>query len=451
MDIRIELSKSVILGTVAVLVATVYCLTLAPELTWSHWGADGGDFVTAALRGQVPHPPGAPVYMLLADLFIRLPWGSPAWRLNLLSAVMGVGAVVGVTAALFKRGWDVALVSGLTLATAPLFWSQALITELTTAAAFFVAWVLFLTVECSPKKDDFWRAGLSGLLWGLGVAVHPVLIFLAPVLWARWQGKQLGFSMASFVIGLLPYLILPLRGSWPQPWGDLSSAVGWWDFVGARLYRGYVFALPWPEWPHRLLSVLTLFSRQFTFVGALLTLWGGYSLSTRERRLTVGLLLACGGVCLYAIGYNTTDSLVYLVPFLPLSAFWLGEGIAEVAQRGLPILLLLLVPTFSLFWYWSTLDLSQDYAVEQWMERTLDEAPSDAVLVTKEDAHTFTLWYAQAMGLRSDIAVVDRDLWGEDSYRRFLNPDNHEDLVNWEDLFSGRSFCSVQSEQLVCD
>ena len=481
-----------VVALAATLSLALYAVTLAPDLTWSHWGADGGDFVTAALTGRVPHPPGAPVYMLLADIFVRLPWGTPAWRLNLLSAVMGAGAVTGVTATLLRstRESGAALVAGLALACAPLFWSQALITEVTTTAAFFAAWALFLAAGPAPGEDSPGRALAAGLVWGLGVAVHPILVFLAPVLGGRWRGKARGLLVAGFFSGLLPYVLLPLRGTWPQPWADMSSLAGWWDFVSARLYQGYVFGLPWAAWPRRGLAAATLLARQFTPVGALLALWGGYCLWERKPRVAVGMALAVIGVGFYAVGYNTADSLVYFVPFLPLAALWLGEGLAgsfcgsvrrpatakggafcgsvrrpatakggsfcgsvsvsfgrkaqmrpatarEVAGRGIPAAVWLLLPALSLLWHWPALDLSHDWTARRWLERTLAEAPPDAVLVTSQDAHTFALWYAQAgLGLRPDVSVVDRDLWGEE--------------VSPEEWAEGRPWCYVEAESLVC-
>ena len=446
-----------VVALAATLALALYAVTLAPDLTWSHWGADGGDFVTAALTGRVPHPPGAPVYMLLADIFIRLPWGTPAWRLNLLSAVMGAGAVAGVTATLLKRARSeiadlqangsaagpstretgAALVAGLALACAPLFWSQSLITEVSTTAAFFAAWTLFLVVGATPGEDSSGWALAAGLVWGLGVAVHPILVFLAPVMWGYRRGKARGLLAAGFLVGLLPYTLLPLRGTWPQPWADMSSLAGWWDFVSARLYQGYVLGLPGAAWPRRALAAATLLARQFTPVGAALALWGGYRLWEREPRVAVGMALAVIGVGLYAVGYDTADSLVYFVPFLPLAALWLGEGLAEVAGRGVPVTVWLLLPALSLLWHWSSLDLSCDWTARRWLERVLAEAPPDAVLVTSQDAHTFALWYAQAgLGLRPDVSVVDRDLWGEE--------------VSPEEWAEGRPMCYVEAESLVC-
>jgi len=62
----------------------IYLGTIAPGLTWANNGADGGDLITAAATGGIPHPTGYPVYMLLARFFLFLPLGSLAFGKNLL-------------------------------------------------------------------------------------------------------------------------------------------------------------------------------------------------------------------------------------------------------------------------------------------------------------------------------------------------------------------------------
>ena len=149
----------------ALVLLTVYLLTLPPTLTWAHYGADGGDLVTAVVRGRLPHPPGFPTYLLLGTLFVRLPWGDPAWRLNLMSAVMATGATLLTAAALQQsaicnmqsairnpqsaiRNLQSAICS-LALGLSPILWSQALIAEVYAPAAFFTAAVLFLALRLS--------------------------------------------------------------------------------------------------------------------------------------------------------------------------------------------------------------------------------------------------------------------------------------------------------------
>ena len=58
-----------IVGWIVCLIAcTVYVLTM--EATGSLW--DCGEFISSAFKLQVPHPPGAPMFILLGRFFIVL-------------------------------------------------------------------------------------------------------------------------------------------------------------------------------------------------------------------------------------------------------------------------------------------------------------------------------------------------------------------------------------------
>ena len=463
----------------ALVLLTVYLLTLPPTLTWAHYGTDGGDLVTAVIRGRLPHPPGFPTYLLLGTLFVQLPWGEPAWRLNLMSAVMAAGATL-LTAAAFQqtasrrprpaicnpqsairnqhsairnpqsaiRNQHSAIrnpqsairnqhsaICSLTLGLSPLLWSQALIAEVYAPAAFFTAAVLFLALRRTP-------AWLLGIVWGLGIGVHPTLLFLAPlVLWqvAVSAPRPSAPGLHTFLppaFLLLASLLLASSllygpvflafGTTPSPWADLSTPAGWWEYVSGRLYHGYLFALPAAFWPQRLLAWAGLLARQFTPAGALLAL-GGWRVVWREHRsLALATALAFGGFSLYAVGYNTADSLVYLVPAMPLAALWLGVGLAEAAKylaryrRHAPWALLFL-PLAQALLFWGQMDLHGDRTAMEWAHRVLQQAPPGAVLVTAQDAHTFTLWYAHdGLSQRPDLLVVDRDLWYHLPYRRMV-------------------------------
>ena len=71
------------LAGVAFLIALItYVATLQPEVPF--W--DCGEFSAAASWQQVPHPPGAPLWLLVARMFHMIPIGNPGWRLNLVSA-----------------------------------------------------------------------------------------------------------------------------------------------------------------------------------------------------------------------------------------------------------------------------------------------------------------------------------------------------------------------------
>jgi hypothetical protein len=76
------------LATGAVILA-VYVLTLAPTVTF--W--DAGEFIAAARTLGIPHPPGTPLFVLIAHAWgLLVPVGEWAYRTNLLSALLSAAA-----------------------------------------------------------------------------------------------------------------------------------------------------------------------------------------------------------------------------------------------------------------------------------------------------------------------------------------------------------------------
>ena len=67
------------------LVLLGYLLTLAPTVTF--W--DAGEFIAAAKTLGIPHPPGTPLFVMIAHVWAMLfPIGEYAFRTNLLSALL---------------------------------------------------------------------------------------------------------------------------------------------------------------------------------------------------------------------------------------------------------------------------------------------------------------------------------------------------------------------------
>jgi hypothetical protein len=248
---------------------------------------------------------------------------------------------------------------------------------------------------------------------------------------APWRLIRTGLA-ALVGWGLVYGPALLARNGAASSWADVDTLAGWWALVSGALYRGAVLALPPAAWPQRLLAWAGLLVRQFTPVGALLAGMGWLAMWRERRGVAASTLASFGAFSLYAVGHDTADSLVYLVPALPLAALWLGRGVGRTAGwlrgrlapdrwRGVGRFsppFLLLIPLLQGLFFWGGMDLSGDWTAMAWAERTLEEAPPNAVLLTGSDAHTFTLWYAHGvLGRRPDVVVIDGDLWVHRAYR----------------------------------
>ncbi|MBI5033474.1 MAG: DUF2723 domain-containing protein [Chloroflexi bacterium] len=411
-----------------VVLLAVYLTTMPPSLTWAHDGSDGGDLVTAVARGSLPHPPGYPIYLIVAKLFLKIPWGDPAWRLNLLSASM-MAIAGGLVVAAVRRLREsiqptVAICAGLCFGLAPLVWSQALIVEVYALAVAFIATILFLIFIDAPM----W---LIGIVWGIGMGAHPSIVLLAPlIVWRAWRNRAYGLievALGAFIGWDLVFgPLLLLQANSASPWGDVSTVDGWWSYATAQIYRGYVFGAPFDTLLPKSMMLLRAMLEQLTPVGAVIVIVGWIALWRERRALSIATLATVGVIVAFALFYNTVDSQVYMILAMPMVGLALAFGLSQIAtwlsgrwQWG--SVLILLLPLLQVVFFWNGIDLHGDRTAMNWAERVLRDAPPRAILVTAEDKYTFALWYVHdVLALRPDVIVVDRDLWEWKSYRDMM-------------------------------
>jgi len=272
---------------------TLYIATLNPSVA----GGDSGELTAAALTGGVPHPSGYPLFALLARAFAALPFGhSPAWRVNLLSA-MSMAAAGGLGCAVVQswtRNPAAGLVAAALFGANPVVWMHATSAEVFGLNAMFVAleFHLWSRVERSLSRRD-----VVALLFasGLGMCNHHTFVFVgAPlVLRSLWVARHnLGASgivlaLASGLLGLVPYLyLMPASASAAAvSWGDQTSIGGLVDLVLRRDYGTFSMGRPTAE---------QVFVTEGTFFPTLWHLWG----RAFPRLLWVGPPLALAGLYL---------------------------------------------------------------------------------------------------------------------------------------------------------
>lgn len=450
----------------------LYASTLAPGLTWAHYGADGGDFLAAALTHGVPHPSGYPTYQLLLRGFIALLPVEPARAGNWLSAVCAAAAVALLAdlATRMLATWSsgpalrvglVAAAAALAWAASPALWSQAVITEVYTLNALFVVGLLWLlwrwrAAAAGGRGGRRWLAG-AGLLFGLGLGNHLSLALLLPAaavwIWSgrRSAGPALGGSLlaaaAATALGLGVYAYLPAMAAANPPvnWEDPRTAPQFWQLVSGQIYQRLLFGVRAAYLPGRLAAWMSEALRQFGGPwGALLAMAGLWRVDRRDHAWwrATGLVALCYSI--YAITYDTTDSFVYLIPAWGVAALWLAAGLdwlleaVEAAwrqrlaaqapvfarERALAAALLVVlcaVPAIAVFRFWPENDLSHDQEARTFVARALAEAAPDAVILVTGDQPTFALWYAiYGLGQRTDVAPLNTNLYIFGWYRRAL-------------------------------
>lgn len=396
----------------------VYLFTLAPGLTWAHYGSDGGELITAAVTLGVPHPPGYPTYVILGNLWSHLPLGTVAYRFNLLSAVSiaaAAGLVTAVSHQLSTRhtspspNWAAAA-TGLTFAFAPLVWSQALITEVYGLNLLCLAAFLWALVGERPSP-------LTGLLLGLSVTTHLTSLAMLPLaIWLTPRNRW-GHLTAGLLAGLTPFLLLPwlARGNSPIVWGQPTRFSGWWWLVSGRLYHANLGSLSGSEVLERLAEWLGRLARQFTWAGLPLIVLAFYRPDWRLLRLRLGLLATAVLIFLYALNYGSSDAVVLLLPAILLLSLLLPTGLQRLGGAAL------LLPVTLLLLNYSLVALSGDNSVRTAANALLRDAPQDAILLTPGDQTIFTLWYFQYVARqRNDLVLIDANLFAFDWYRRRL-------------------------------
>jgi hypothetical protein len=406
----------------------MFALTSARDLSWENYGGDGAELITAAATLGVPHPPGYPSYVILGKLVSEIPFGAVALRFNLFSAAAMALAAGFVTDICRRRLEEIAgtlrtnsilpaMSAGLAFAFAPLAWGQATVAEVYALNLAIVGAFLWALSSSRPPI-------LVGTLLGLSVTTHLSSLLLLPAGLALTPTKDWRPFGLGLLLGLAPYTAVPLwagSGS-PVVWGEPGTLHGWWALVSGQLYRSNVLSLQGTALAERLGEWAPLLATQFTAAGLPLFVVGAYRYRKRWRINDTVILLSAALFLGYAIGYSSSDAIVFTLPGLMLVAIALAPGISLLG-RWSPLL-----PLISVLLNFGSHDLSQHAGVRAPAEALLAEAPDGALLLTPGDATLFTLMYFHTVeGIRPDLKLADSNLFAFDWYRKRLG-DRYPDL-----------------------
>lgn len=219
--------------------ATVYCMTIEP--TASFW--DCPEFITTAYKLEVGHPPGAPFFMLTANLFTQFV-SDPALvakMVNYMSALMSGACILflfwSITHLVRKlvitdetnitRGQLITvmgsgLVGELAYTFSDTFWFSAVEGEVYAYSSMFTAIVFWLILKWEDVADqphsDRWII-LIAYLTGLSIGVHLLNLLCLPAIvlvyyykkvpGANAKGSLLALAGSMVLVAAVLYGIVP--------------------------------------------------------------------------------------------------------------------------------------------------------------------------------------------------------------------------------------------------
>src|SRR2546425_9511189 len=171
------------------LALAIYGVTLTPTVAL----IDSGELTAASATFGVAHAPGTPTYTLLGWLFAKLPLGSVAVRLNLMSAFFAALAAVMtylIAGEAIESGGQSArsdppppAMAALTLAFSRTLWAYAGVAEGYALNTFFVCAVLYLLLPWRRAgragATSRWLLGFAAVVYGVALGVHHLTVLLA--------------------------------------------------------------------------------------------------------------------------------------------------------------------------------------------------------------------------------------------------------------------------------
>lgn len=229
-----------ILGWFTFLVAAfVYCLTIEP--TASFW--DCPEFITTGYKLEIGHPPGAPFFMLTANLFSQLASepGDVARMINMMSALLSAFTILflfwtitHLTRKLLLKDWESlttsklvaieasGLVGALIYTFSDTFWYSAVEGEVYAYSSAFTAVVFWLILKWEDHADephsDRWLI-LIMYMTGLSIGVHLLNLLCIPAIvlvyvYRRYpeievKGSFLALVISFVVVAAVLYGVVP--------------------------------------------------------------------------------------------------------------------------------------------------------------------------------------------------------------------------------------------------
>lgn len=293
--------------TVLLISFAVYFYSLPPSLTLE----DSGELAVAGDYLGVPHPPGYPMWSMIAYGFARtfafvkyLGQPNPAWGIALMSAVFGALASAIIAMLICRSGsdllrrfkqddhtihkrredticWIAAVVSALAFAFSPVMWAQSVIIEVYSLNAFFLALILLLAYRWMQRPSDklLW---VTAFVFGLSLTNYYALLLAAVAMVVILMLRDIEL-FRDFAIAILAFGV----GFFVVKLGDMPSM--------PNFPKPAVFQIPLKDRPDPLAAKVWILIAVVLFIVVVLSIIIDRLKKDHEGRIAyyVGLGLAC--------------------------------------------------------------------------------------------------------------------------------------------------------------
>jgi hypothetical protein len=432
-------------AALVILFSVLYAGTLAPTVL-PYGAPDTLD--SPMLQAEVSvlgigHPTGYSTYMMLTHLYTYLPIGDPAHSINLASAIYGVAAVLVVYLAglrLCRRA--VAAAAGATaFGLSGAFWGQAVISEVYTLEALLVALVILALLVWRDTRAERYLL-LSAFLVGLSLTHHLTSVLLVPAapafmfLTDRSVFSKAGLMLKSlglFLLGLLPFLYLPIRAMMHAPLNEADPSTPWrflllvtgGSFLAESSEKGRhcspsSLALADPS------TKLEFFADhllgQFSIILMLVGVFAAVFLLFRDRAAAVllgTLFFGCLGQALVYLQLGIEDFYVFMIPAFLAFGLCISAGLGTVLRwtEGLAVssatsriiviilsLLMLAIPLVGVREAYAAHDRSGDFGGRKTIDIVASNVKQNATILH----HRSPLWYMVLVERRRrDLTLID--------------------------------------------
>ena len=427
----------------------IYLKTLAPGVAYMF--DDSLEFQLLASRMAIAHPTGYPLYSILLKLATFLPMGEVAYRVNLLSALSGAGAVAflylaarwltmrfvlaeNVAGEIFAR--VPALLAALVFAFGETFWSQTVLAEVYAPQAFLTAVMLWLVLRWGAKPGPRNANALLPIAFfaGLMLTHHRMSVLIFPALAVYVLSYDRSFlrqpvllvkMVLVFALPLLLYLYLPLRGMATSSLDGAyqNTAEGFVNWILGTAYTVFITQNPLSQ-ERDANYYWTLLSSTFTPLGLLAAFGGFVALFLRAWREWLLLALGLAANLIFVLTYRVADIDVFFIPTFLFGALFFAAGLAgllwlayyalspraALIATAVGAIALLIVP-FALFQQnYARADLSNKTDVMTYGRALLAQPlPDNATIIGILGEMSLLRYLQETQGLRPDVETIAAD------------------------------------------